>query len=154
MFSKTSLILLLALQAACMARANDAGIVTSQALTASELVNRVEQINRLQNQSMLKTTTVADVDALYQHYTDDFSYVHPVYGGTYSRQQLYQNHLNNLKAGRYQATTARYRIVSVIAGHNAVAIERQEVHQGVSSNHLSVFEFDGSKVSRIIEYWK
>lgn len=147
-------IVALSLLSVTMLTANQLQAAEPTSLSPELLQQRVAQINELQNKSMLKTATAADLDLLYQQYSADFSYVHQVYGGTYSRQKLYNNHLNNLKAGRYQANTPRYRIVSMIAGFNAVAVQRQEVHQGVTSDHLSVFEFDGDKVSRIVEYWK
>lgn len=53
-----------------------------------------------------------------------------------------------------QISFAGCNISAMIIGLNAVAVERQEVHKGVTSNHLTVFEFRADKVSRIIEYWK
>lgn len=42
----------------------------------------------------------------------------------------------------------------MIPGLNGIAVEREEIHQGVALRHLTVFEFPGDQVSRIIEYWK
>ena len=123
-------------------------------LPAEQLKQVVEDINELQNKVLLKNSTLADLDSLFARYTDDFEYIHDVYGGTYTRQHLYNNYARQINDGKYTRTDARYRILTVIAGHNAVAVERQEVHQGVTANHLTVFEFRADKVSRIIEYWK
>ncbi|WP_157953859.1 hypothetical protein [Microbulbifer sp. A4B17] len=51
-------------------------------------------------------------------------------------------------------TDTRYKIISIITGYKAVSLERQQTYKGVTSNHLSIFEFEGDQVSRIIEYWK
>ena len=59
-----------------------------------------------------------------------------------------------LERGIYDKVDPRYTIVSAIPGHNAIAVERQETHEGVVSKHLAVFEFRGDKASRIVEYWK
>lgn len=57
-----------------------------------------------------------------------------------------------MESGQYQLTEGRYEILDVMTGLNAAAVERLEVESG--KVHLSVFEFEGSKVSRITEYWK
>ena len=123
-------------------------------LPAEQLKQLVVDINDLQNKVLLQNSTPADLDMLFSRYTDDFEYIHEVYGGTYTRQHLYNNYASRIKDGKYTRTDARYLVVSLIAGHNAVAVERQQVYQGVTSNHLTVFEFRADKVSRIIEYWK
>ncbi|MBD1584578.1 hypothetical protein [Pseudoalteromonas sp. S16_S37] len=125
-----------------------------ESLSTAQLQERVKAINTLQNAILMKDSKVSDVDALFANFTDDFQYVHEGYGGNYSRQHLYDNYVKFLKAGEYQYTTARYKIISMIAGYNAVSVERQQEYEGKLENHLSVFEFNGSKVSKIIEYWK
>ncbi|WP_281559977.1 hypothetical protein [Thalassomonas sp. RHCl1] len=123
-------------------------------LSSDDLKARVTFINELQNKILMKGSLVKDIDALFSNFTDDFTYVHEIYGGTYSREHLYNNYVKFLKAGNYQRTADRYRIVSMIAGHNAISIEREQTYEGVTSNHLTVFEFKGKQVSKIIEYWK
>ncbi|NOU53143.1 hypothetical protein HG263_21825 [Pseudoalteromonas sp. JBTF-M23] len=125
-----------------------------ESMTPKQLEQRVKVINALQNAVLLKGSSVADVDALFAQYTDDFQYVHKVYGGTYSRQHLYNNTVKFLKAGEYNYTGPRYTLVAMIVGHDAVSVERQQIFEGKPENHLSVFEFKGQKVSKIIEYWK
>lgn len=46
----------------------------------------------------------------------------------------------------------RYKILRILPGFGAAAVERLEVASG--KIHLSVFEFEGNKVSKIIEYWE
>jgi hypothetical protein len=119
--------------------------------TTAQLENRVREVTAAQNQVMRRGSTVADVDRLFELYTDDFSYVHEVYGGTYSRKELYANTVRYLKMGGYTLDGDRYTIQRMIPGRNAVAVARLE---NTGAIHLAVFEFRGSRVSRIIEYWK
>lgn len=93
-----------------------------------------------------------DVEALFSLYTDDFTYEHKVYGGVYTREELYNNSSRYLKAGQYQHTQGRYRILNILPGLNAAAVQRLEVESG--NIHLAVFEFEGDKVAKIVEYWK
>ncbi len=123
-------------------------------LSADALKARVAEITRAQNAVMMRGSTVEDVDRLFALYTDDFTYVHEAYGGTYTREALYGNTVRLLERGVYARTDPRYVLVSTIPGHASIAVEREEVHEGVVARHLAVFEFEGDKVSRIIEYWK
>lgn len=125
-----------------------------QVLSAEQLKAKVAEITQAQNKVMLKGSTRADVDQLFALYSDDFVYRHDVYGGNYSKKQLYDNTLRLQALGKYDKTAPRYRILSQLPGYNAVAVERQEVHQGVTQNHLAVFEFRADKVIKISEYWK
>ncbi|MCK7595622.1 nuclear transport factor 2 family protein [Pseudomarimonas salicorniae] len=112
----------------------------------------VSAVNEASNRVMRAGSSARDVDALFNLYADDFVYVHSAYGGEYSRQLLYDNSMKNLEAGRYKLEGDRYTIVNMIVGLNAAAVERVESKSG--KHHLSVFEFEGDKVSRITEYWK
>jgi hypothetical protein len=123
-------------------------------LSADELRARVAEVTDAQNKVMLQGSTVTDVDALFSLYTDDFVYIHEAYGGAYTRERLYGNTVRLLERGLYDKAEPRYVIVSTIPGYNAIAVERQETHKGVTSKHLAVFEFRGDKVSKIVEYWK
>ena len=123
-------------------------------LPPEKLKQLLVEVNHLQNKVLMQNSTIADLDSLFSRYTDDFEYIHEVYGGTYSRQHLYTNYAAHIKGGKYNRTDACYNIITMIVGLNAVAVERQEVHEGVTSHHLTVFEFRADKVSRIIEYWK
>ncbi|TQF67386.1 nuclear transport factor 2 family protein [Pseudoalteromonas luteoviolacea] len=146
---KAIIILIIALVFIPSAIAQQQGSLTSESLKA-----KINHINDLQNRILMKGSKVADVDKLFENFTDDFTYVHQVYGGTYKKEHLYNNYVRFLKAGDYQYTKDRYKIISMIAGYNAVSVERQQIHEGQKENHLTVFEFKGDKVSRIIEYWK
>lgn len=123
-------------------------------LTADELKARVVEVTDAQNKVMMQGSTAADLDQLFSLYTEDFSYIHEAYGGTYTREELYGNTVRLLQRGIYNKTEPRYTLVSTIPGYNSIAVERQETHEGITARHLAVFEFHGPKVSRIIEYWK
>ena len=122
-------------------------------LSQEELKEMVREINKVQNQVMYKGSTVADVDRLFSMYTEDFVYQHDKYGGVYTRENLYNNTARYVKSGGYQRTDDRYVILEMIAGLNAVAVLRREIYKGEAQDHLSIFEFEGSKVSKIKEYW-
>lgn len=123
-------------------------------LSEAQLRAKVAEVTQAQNQVMLKGSDQTDVDVLFALYSDDFIYQHDVYGGQYSKEQLYANTMRLLAMGKYDKTEPRYQILNQIPGYNAVAVERQEVHNGVVQRHLAVFEFRGDKVSKIVEYWK
>ncbi len=120
-------------------------------LTQDQLTQYVNKVNQLQNQVLMKGSTVADADALFEQYTADFKYVHEVYGGTYTRQHLYNNTVKFLKAGNYDYTEPRYTIKNMLFGLNTVAVLRQ---QNDGETHLAVFEFKQNKVAKITEYWQ
>lgn len=120
-------------------------------LTADQLQKKVEEVTSAQNKVMMSNSTSEDVDDLFAYYTDDFTYVHEVYGGTYSRDELYGNTVRHLENGGYTLDKDRYTILRAIPGKDAIAVERRE---NTGAVHLSVFEFRGPKVKRIIEYWE
>jgi hypothetical protein len=124
------------------------------ALSADQLQARAIEVTEAQNKVMMRGSTVADVDKLFALYTDDFVYLHEAYGGKYTRDELYGNTVSFLERGVYDKTEPRYTLISTIPGYNSIAVERKEIHKGVASNHLAVFEFRGGKVSKIVEYWK
>ena len=144
-----SLIFVLVLLAAPFSQGAD-----SPPLSADDLKAKVIEITDAQNKVMMQGSTVADVDKLFSLYSDDFTYIHEAYGGRYRRDELYGNTVRLLKRGIYNKTEPRYTLVSTIPGYNGIAVVRQETHKGVTSKHLSVFEFRDAKVAKIIEYWK
>jgi len=125
-----------------------------QVLAPEALKAKVVEITEAQNKVLLKGSTPADVDKLFALYHNDFVYRHEVYGGDYQKDTLYNNTLRLQAMGKYNNIEPRYRILTLIPGHNAIAVERQEKYQGELKSHLAVFEFQGDKVSRIVEYWK
>ncbi|WP_337841254.1 hypothetical protein [Rheinheimera sp.] len=119
-------------------------------LDAAGLKAKVAQVSSAWNQVMLKGSVLADLDRLFSPYSDDFVYRHGAYGGEYSKAELSAMQ----SQGRYTNMEPCYRILTQLPGYKAVAVERQGVQNRVAVTHFAVFEFDGDKVSRIIEYWK
>ena len=123
-------------------------------LSSEELKNKIVEINQAQNKAGMLGTTLDDVDKLFSLYTADFIYIHEVYGGTYTREHLYNNTVKAIKSGRYTRTNNRYKIISMMPGYKAIAVQREQTDKGVTESHLAVFEFTGDKISKITEYWK
>jgi hypothetical protein len=46
-----------------------------------------------------ENSTIEDIDSVFTLFTDDFTYVHPNYGGVYTREDLYNGYKRNLKDG-------------------------------------------------------
>ncbi len=123
----------------------------SKVLSQGELIHQLVLVNSSQNKSMMKNSSVQDVDKLFSLYTDDFTYVHEAYGGVYSKNHLYNNTVKYLNSGGYNKIADRYTIVNYIVGLNTIAVQRLE---DSGKLHLSVFEFKGKKVKTITEYWQ
>lgn len=143
------LLLVLCLLVSTVSNAADDKAVDVSKERMNELVVAV---NDASNKMLMRGSTLDDVDHLFSMYTEDFQYVHDTYGGVYTRDKLYNNSVRNVKAGRYNLTEGRYRVMNVMLGLNAAAVERLETKSG--KIHLTIFEFKQDKVSKIIEYWK
>jgi ketosteroid isomerase-like protein len=142
------------LAALCLALLLGSAAVASEAppLSTERIHSLVAAATEAGNRMMMRGSAPADVDAVFALYHPDFVYVHQVYGGQYSREQLYRNSLRNLEAGRFKLEQPRYRVQQVLTGLNAAAVERIELPSG--KVHLAVFEFKDDRISRITEYWK
>ena len=123
----------------------------SRTLNKSELISKMVLVNKAQNKVMMKGSSVQDVDQLFDLYTDDFIYVHEVYGGEYTKEHLYNNTVKYLQSGGYNKISDRYTVASYIVGVNTIAVQRL-ANTGIL--HLAVFEFTGDKIKKITEYWK
>lgn len=101
---------------------------------------------------------VEDIDAVFELFTDDFTYVHPKYGGTYTRADLYNGYVRNQKNGGYDGSITDIKILNKIIGLNAVVVQRRYVKKkddGVEEGEskMTLFEFKDGKIVRIFEYW-
>lgn len=101
---------------------------------------------------------VEDVNNLFKLFVEDFTYVHPKYGGVYSRENLYNGYIRNQKNGAYNGKIVAIKIDNKITGLNAVVVEKRfvekkgnEIKDGKAE--MTLFEFKGGKISRIFEYW-
>lgn len=136
--------------------------VMSQELTTAhqDSIRRiVEQYYSLNLKIYQQNSTKADIDNLFGLFTDDFVYVHPKYGGEYSRKDNYEGYINNQKNGHYNGSIADVKIKNMIIGLNALVTDRiflrrvesgefEEVDPG-----MTLFEFRDGKISKIFEYW-
>lgn len=97
----------------------------------------------------------ADVDEIFKIFTDDFTYIHPKYGGVYTRDVLLKGYLRNQKNGRYDGDVTSIKIVNKIVGLNSVVVARKYVTKkdGVGDSKMTLFEFKNGKISKIFEYW-
>lgn len=119
----------------------------------------VEQYYSLSLKIYQQNSVKDDIDKLFSLFTDDFVYVHPKYGGSYSRSDLYEGYINNQKSGRYDGSIADVKIRNFIAGLNALVTDRVYFRKGASGEleevdpGMTLFEFRDGKISKILEYW-
>ena len=96
-----------------------------------------------------------DIENIFKIFTDDFTYVHPKYGGVYTRADLLKGYLRNQKNGRYDSNITDIKIVNRIAGLNSVVVARKYItkKKGEGDAKMTLFEFKKGKISKIFEYW-
>ncbi|MBO3698012.1 nuclear transport factor 2 family protein [Roseivirga sp. E12] len=120
------------------------------------IVNDYYRLNVIVFQS---DSSPKDVENIFDLFTPDFVYVHPKYGGTYSRDDLYNGYLRNQKNGGYDGSVTDIIIANMITGLNAVTVTKHFVNKqedGSSKKgepQMTLFEFKGGKISKIFEYW-
>ncbi len=96
----------------------------------------------------------SDIDELFEIFTEDFTYKHPKYGGTYTREDLYNGYMNNQKNGGYDGSVIDIKVETKIIGLNAVAVQKRYIEKDAEGKlEMAVFEFKAGKISRIYEYW-
>ena len=103
-------------------------------------------------------STIEDIDTAFELFTEDFTYVHPKYGGTYTREDLYNGYARNQKNGGYDGKVTDIKIENKIIGLNAVVVEKRFVEKKDGElmdgkPEMTLFEFKDGKISRIFEYW-
>lgn len=100
---------------------------------------------------------INDIDKVFDLFTEDFTYVHPKYGGVYTRENLYNGYKKNLKKGSYNSRVVDLQIVNKIIGINAIAvskrfIKKEEGKMIEGKEQMSLFEFRNGKIFKIFEY--
>lgn len=103
-------------------------------------------------------STIEDIDSVFTLFTDDFTYVHPNYGGVYTRKDLYKGYKKNLEEGGYDGQIVDVIIEQKITGFNAIAVSRRylklvDKNTSVGESQMTLFEFEQGKIRRIFEYW-
>ena len=105
-----------------------------------------------------ENSEVGDIERIFTLFTNDFTYIHPRYGGTYSRETLYDGYLRNLQEGNYDGSITNIKIHNRIFGLNAVAVQKSFVEKNeggiIEKNpEMTLFEFRDGKICRITEFW-
>ncbi|MGN7514789.1 MAG: alpha/beta hydrolase-fold protein [Allomuricauda sp.] len=103
-------------------------------------------------------STPEDVDNIFELFTDDFTYVHPHYGGVYTRIDLYNGYMRNQKNGGYDGSVVDIQVENKIVGLNAIAVSKRFIKKEEGKivegeAQMALFEFKDGKISRIYEYW-
>ncbi|MTI21690.1 nuclear transport factor 2 family protein [Fulvivirga sp. RKSG066] len=118
----------------------------------------IDQYYQLNLDIFKASSSKAEIDKLFTIFTDDFKYIHPQYGGEYSREDLYNGYVKNQANGRYNGGILDVKISNRVAGLNAVVIEKSFVTEKdgidqLGESQMTLFEFKDGKISRIYEYW-
>lgn len=99
-------------------------------------------------------SSIDDINAIFKIFTDDFTYIHPKYGGTYTREDLYNGYVRNQKNGGYDGSVTDIKIINMISGLNAVVVEKKFIKGAEEGkSEMTLFEFKNGKISKIFEYW-
>lgn len=122
------------------------------------LIAIVEQYYDLNLKVFQKDSKPSDIDILFKLFTEDFTYVHPKYGGVYTRENLYKGYMRNQKNGNYNGEIVDIKVVNRIVGLNAMVIEKRflkgtENGTKEGESEMTLFEFRKGKIFRIFEYW-
>ena len=103
-------------------------------------------------------STIQDIDNIFQLFSDDFTYIHPKYGGLYTRLNLYDDYVRNQKNGEYNGAITNIKIQNSIIGLNVAVVERiylikekGKIKKGEPK--VTLFEFKKGKIAKIMEYW-
>lgn len=118
------------------------------------LINIVTQYYSLNEVIFQANSTPEDIDQLFGLFSKDFTYIHPKYGGEYSRDDLYDGYLRNQQNGSYNGEVKEIKVLQMIIGLNAVAVEKKFIHQDSESEaQMTLFEFKDGQIVKITEFW-
>lgn len=132
------------------------GITSSQAQDSlSPILEKYYELNLKVFQA---NSTQEDIDNIFDLFTEDFTYVHPNYGGVYTRQDLYNGYMRNQKNGGYDGSVVDIKVENKILGLNAVAVSKRFIKKEAGKivegeAQMAFFEFRDAKIFRIYEYW-
>jgi ketosteroid isomerase-like protein len=118
----------------------------------------LNQYYKLNLKVFQQNSTLEDIDNIFELFTDDFTYVHPKYGGVYTREDLYNGYKRNQENGGYDGSVVDIKIEKNIYGLNAITVSKRfitkedgKVVEG--DEQMALFEFKNGKIFRIKEYW-
>lgn len=118
----------------------------------------LDQYYKLNLKVFQADSTPEDVDNIFELFTNDFTYVHPQYGGVYTREDLYNGYMRNQNNGGYDGSVVDIKMENKIVGLNAIAlskrfIKKEEGKIVEGEAQMALFEFKDGKIYRITEYW-
>lgn len=118
----------------------------------------LNQYYKLNLKVFQQNSTTEDIDNIFALFTDDFTYVHPKYGGVYTREDLYNGYKRNQENGGYDGSVVDIKIENSIYGLNAITVSKRfitkEDGKVVKGNaQMALFEFKNGKIFMIKEYW-
>lgn len=118
----------------------------------------LNQYYKLNLKVFQQNSTLEDIDNIFALFTDDFTYVHPKYGGVYTREDLYNGYKRNQSNGGYDGSVIDIKVENSIYGLNAITVikrfitkEDGKVVEG--DKQMALFEFKNGKIFMIKEYW-
>jgi len=156
---RTKSLLIISCLLALVFSANSISAQEFQELNKDSISNLVKQYYELNKQVFAANSTVPDIDRIFDLFTDDFTYIHPKYGGTYSRETLYNGYVRNQKNGAYDGKIVDIKITNIIVGLNAIVVEKKFVKKTADGTleegaaEMTLFEFRENKIAKIFEYW-
>ncbi|WP_273273313.1 nuclear transport factor 2 family protein [Maribacter polysiphoniae] len=105
-----------------------------------------------------QNSTLEDIDNIFELFADDFTYVHPKYGGIYTREDLYNGYKRNQSNGGYDGSVVDIKIENSIYGLNAITVSKRFIKKEdgkvvKGDKQMALFEFKGGKIFMIKEYW-
>lgn len=103
-------------------------------------------------------SNINDIENVFNLFTEDFTYVHPKYGGVYTREDLYKGYKRNQEKGSYNSRVVDIKITNKIIGLNAITvskrfIKKEEGKIDEGKEQMSLIEFRNGKICKIFEYW-
>lgn len=122
------------------------------------LHDALNQYYKLNIKVFQQNSTLTDIDNIFDLFTDDFTYVHPKYGGVYTREDLYNGYKRNQENGGYDGSVVDIKVEKIIYGLNAITVSKRFItkeHDKVveGEEQMALFEFKNGRISMIKEYW-
>ncbi|OAD90731.1 hypothetical protein A7A78_14280 [Aequorivita soesokkakensis] len=128
-------------------------------LTHKDSLNHtLNQYYKLNLKVFQQNSTLKDIDNIFDLFTDDFTYVHPKYGGVYTREDLYNGYKRNQENGGYDGSVIDINIENIIYGLNAITVSKRFITKEngkmvEGDEQMALFEFKNGKIFMIKEYW-
>lgn len=103
-------------------------------------------------------SNIDDIDNIFSLLTEEFIYVHPKYGGVYTRENLYTGYKRNQEKGSYNGKVIDIQIINKIVGLNAIAVNKRFIKKVNDKTvegeiNMTLIEFRKGRISKIFEYW-